>query len=583
MNDTIIGIDLGTTNSAVSVLRDGRPVMVDVDGQNTMPSCVGLDDNSNLLVGIAARNQIIANPERTVSSIKRNMGENVRVSLGEEEHSPEAISSMILAKLKKEAEVFLGESLKKAVITVPAYFDDHQRKATKDAGVLAGLDVVRIINEPTAASLAYEADQLDKNEKILVYDLGGGTFDASLVVVEEGVVLVKSSHGDTHLGGDDFDMFLVDHVAKHFNKEHKIDLKNDLKSIRRLKIMLEKVKIELSDQPYVKVNEEYLFDKHHLIMEIRRSEYEDMIRPMVQKTLDCVSQCLKDASYLPKDIDKIMLVGGASQTPLVYNMLKDTFKIEPRFEINPNLIVSMGAAVQGGLISGEDTHSILVDITPHTFGTRVIGIRNEEYSSDVFVPVIKRNTPLPVCKAEIFFTSFDNQEEVVVDVYEGEEPVASNNTLVGNFRVEGLSKAPSGNPIIINMELDVNGILIVTAKEKVTGFEKKVTINTKDVHKPVDITREREKLGHMLHNAGIIDAEAIEIDDIPSEKRGIIDELDKLEKRAKKLLDEGIEEEDAKEIRDLQEEIKQTKEARDWDQLSKLKDSLSDVIFYLEE
>lgn len=583
MNDTIIGIDLGTTNSAVSILKDGRPVMVDVDGQNTMPSCVGLDDNSNLLVGIAARNQIIANPERTVSSIKRNMGENVRVSLGEEEHSPETISSMILAKLKKESEVFLGESLKKAVITVPAYFDDHQRKATKDAGVLAGLDVVRIINEPTAASLAYEADQLDKNEKILVYDLGGGTFDASLVVVEEGVVLVKSSHGDTHLGGDDFDMFLVDHVAKHFNKEHKIDLKNDLKSIRRLKVLLEKVKIELSDQPYVKVNEEYLFDKHHLIMEIRRSEYEDMIRPMIQKTLDCVSQCLKDASYLPKDIDKIMLVGGASQTPLVYNMLKDTFKIEPRFEINPDLIVSMGAAVQGGLISGEDTHSILVDITPHTFGTRAISFINEEYSSDVFVPVIKCNTPLPVCKAEIFYSSFDNQEEVIVDVYEGEEPVASNNTLVGNFRVEGLSKAPRGNPIIINMELDVNGILIVTAKEKVTGFEKKVTINTKDVHKPIDILREREKLGQMLHNAGIIDAEAIEIEDIPSEKRGIIDELDKLERRANKLLDEGLEEEDAKEIRDLQEEIKQTKEAGDWDQLSKLKDSLSDVIFYLEQ
>jgi len=462
--EIIVGIDLGTTNSEICYLDKGKPVMIEIDNQSFMPSCVGLDDQGSLLVGQMALNQAISRPESTILSIKRQMGETSKVALGEKEYSPEEISSLILMELKKHAEEKLGKKIHKTIITVPAYFDDTQRNATKVAGELAGLDVMRIINEPTAAAVAYQAGH-DKNHTILVYDLGGGTFDVSLVVVEDGVVEVKASHGDTSLGGDDFDELLMDYVAQAVKEENDIDLLGDIKTKSRLRSIMEKAKKELSDHPYSKISEEFLSGDFHLEREILRENYEELIRPLLKKTLDCIHRCLKDASLLPMDIDKVILVGGSSRTPLVHELITQEIGIEPRYEINPDLIVAMGASIQGAAIAGQKTSSILVDITPYTFGTSAMAVYEGVERLDVYIPVIKRNTPLPVNKGEFFYTVHDNQEEVNVKIFQGEAPLVDDNIFIGNFCIEGLSKVEAGNKILLTLELDINGILEVTAEE----------------------------------------------------------------------------------------------------------------------
>ncbi|MBW2064234.1 MAG: Hsp70 family protein [Deltaproteobacteria bacterium] len=576
--DTVVGIDLGTTNSEIAFIKDGSPQVIPVEGEMIMPSCVGMDKSGTLLVGRAARNQMVSDPESTILSIKRKMGQDVKVRLGDKEFSPEEISSLILKKLKTEAEAYLGQEVKKAVITVPAYFDDHQRKATKNAGALAGLEVMRIINEPTAAALAYDAG-LEENQTILVYDLGGGTFDASLVVVENGVVEVKASHGDTHLGGDDFDNLLIEHVAHIFEDEHNVSLLADPKARNRLWAAVEKAKRELSDAPFARIREEFIHGDLHLDTEISRIDYEDMIRPLLKKTMDSVHQCLKDAGILPSHVDRVILVGGSTRTPLVFEIIGNEMGIEPRHEINPDLIVAMGAAIQAGIIAGMETHSVLVDITPYTYGTRAVDLYRGRFVSDVFVPIIRRNTPLPVSKSEAFATIVDGQEKADVRIYQGEEPIASNNIFIGNFFVEDLSDVPAGNEILLNLHLNLDGILEVTATEKRTGLSKTVKMDTSKHRDVFDLEKARRNL------ASLVDEETLEgISDSPGGKgkEAILCEAKDLRKRAEALLG-SIDEEDAAQLRPLIQQSKKAVAEGDIEKLAELNESLSDMLFYLED
>jgi molecular chaperone DnaK len=575
---TIVGIDLGTTNSEVAVIRDGRPHIIAVDGERIMPSCVGIDPSGNLVVGRVARNQMAAAPEATILSIKRKMGENMQVPLGDHAFSPEEISSMILAKLKTAAEAHLGEAVTEAVITVPAYFDDAQRKATQNAGTLAGLDVRRIINEPTAAALAYDADQTT-DQTVLVYDLGGGTFDASLVVVQNGVVEVKASHGDTHLGGDDFDQLLMKHVDQAFFEQHGIRLMDDLKARSRLWAGVEKAKRLLSDAPYARIREEYIFGDFHLDMEIARSDYEAMIRPLLRKTMDCVHRCFKDAAMLPGAVDKVILVGGASRTPLVTELVQQAIGVEPRHEIDPDLIVAMGAAIQGGVFKGQKTHSVLVDITPYTFGTGAVDLLDGQLQEDVFVPMIRRGTALPAKKGEVFATMFDGQAAVDVRIFQGEAPKAEDNIFIGNFLVEGLKDAPAGNEIVLTLALDLNGLLEVTAVEKRSGLSKTVTMETGDGNTSFNLDRARKHLNATLGP----DLQSSDISvEKADEKLQMIAAAKDLRKRAGALLDD-IDAADADELRVLLAESQKAVASGNLNTLAQLNESLSDMLFYLED
>ena len=581
--EMIVGIDLGTTNSEIAILRgDGKAEVIPVEGEFIMPSCVGLDPAGKLIVGHTARNQMVSHPENTILSIKRRMGENTTLTLGNMSMSPEEISSFILAKLKSEAGKHLECPITRAVITVPAYFDDAQRKATRDAGALAGLEVLRIINEPTAAALAYEAGH-EENQRILVYDLGGGTFDVSLVIVENGVVEVKASHGDTHLGGDDFDRLLIDHVTRIFNEKHGIHLMNSgLRAVNRLWVALEKAKRTLSDRPFAVIKEEFISGDHHLDMEISRDDYEEMIRPLLRKTMDAVHACLKDALLLPKAIDKIILVGGATRTPLVSRMFEEEIGIEPHHEINPDLIVAMSAAIQGAAIGGVKTKSILVDITPYTFGTRVIAEHEGMFTDNFFVPVIKRNSPLPISKEEIFYTHLDNQEQILVEIYQGEAPLASDNIFIGDFWIKGLSKAGAGNPILLNLELDVNGILKVTAKEKITGLSKTVTMDTTKAGVATNLEEKFRNISALLEGAKTQDDEVLHQPTDAADKNTLISRAKGLRKRAE-AMKIGINEEDAAELSHLLEQSRQAIAGQEWEAVEKLNESLADMLFYLED
>ncbi len=585
MKELIVGIDLGTTNSVLAVSIEGQIKVIDIHGQPTMPSCVGLDSSGKLIVGQTAKNQLIAAPDATILSIKRKMGEDTKVRLGDKEFSPEEISSFILRELKQEGERQLGQPLRKAVITVPAFFNERQRKATQIAGELAGWDVVRIINEPTAAALAYGANRT-ADETMLVYDLGGGTFDVSVVVVEKGVVEVKASHGDTHLGGDDFDDLLVAHAIAAFKARHGVDLAGDSKVQRRLKVVLERAKCRLSDEPFVAVREEYLDGKHHLEMELDRRAYEALIEPFLEKTLTCIHQALQDAKLIPKNLDKIMLVGGSTRTPLVHLLLQQRIEVEPRWEINPDLIVAMGAAIQGAVIAGETHHSILVDITPHTFSTSSIGFFEDDERL-ISVPIIPRNTPLPASKSEVFFTLTDHQAEVRVEATQGENPLAEQNTLIGAFMVEGLSKVPSGNPVVVHFDLDLNGMLKVTATEKNTGLAKSVIMDTRGAH-VLNLDQARRNIDSLL---GPIDSETVgtkqaesdgelEADAEPEEM--LITAKD-LRKRAETLIQKNVDLSDADEVRDLIHRSAEAIKNRDWNLLNKSNAALGDLLFYLED
>lgn len=582
MNEIIVGIDLGTTNSAIAYVKDGVPEIIPIDGQPTMPSCVGIDINGKLIVGQAARNMLVAAPDSTVLSIKRKMGESSKVTLSGQEFSPEEISSFILRKLKEEAEKFLGQPVRKAVITVPAFFDASQRKATQNAGALADLEVVRIINEPTAAALAYEAGHSD-NEKLLVYDLGGGTFDVSVVVIENGVVEVLSSHGDTHLGGDDFDQLLVQHVVDAFHAQHKIFLSEDPKAMRRLKLILERAKCTMSDEPFVQIREEYIHGDLHLEVEIQRSEFEEMIEPYLRKTIDCIHKSLQDARLLPGDIAKVMLVGGATRTPLVHELIEENLSIEPRWEINPDLIVALGASISAAGMAGEKSKAILVDISAHSFGIEAL-----TYTPDggelVNTSIIHRGTPLPVSKSEIFSTARDNQKEVDVKVYEGEQRIPMENNFIGQFRVTGLSDVPAGNELVVMLNLDLNGMLTVTATERLTGLKKSVTLDTRGEKTHFNLEAARENISGLVTR---VDAdgelEIVDAGEVAKDSAALLGSARDLRKRAEALLKNGASEEDATEIREILSKSEEAIKSRDLEHLETLNESLSDIVFYLEE
>src|SRR5579885_1278929 len=406
--EPIVGIDLGTTNSEVAIVRDGQPHVFEEDGDPILPSFVGLSEDGRLLVGKPAKNQWVLAPERTVKSVKRKMGQDVKVQLGGQEYRPQEISAMILRKLRDRAAQQLGQPVSKAVITVPAYFNDAQRQATREAGELAGLDVVRILNEPTAASLTYDPSQRELR-RMLVYDLGGGTFDVSIVQAQEGVVEVLSSHGDTALGGDDFDDLLLNLVCDRFQQEHDIDLRANVVARARLLRAAEAAKRHLSDHPFARIEEEFIAEKDgqalHVNLEISRSEYERLIQPLLDRTMDCVQRALDDANLVPAQIDKVVLVGGATRTPLVSALLEDRLRQPAHQEVNPDLCVAMGAAIQGAIIAGSDVGAVLVDITPHSLGIKCIDYGEIGFPFEFkFAKIIHRNTPLPASRSELFHT-----------------------------------------------------------------------------------------------------------------------------------------------------------------------------------
>ncbi len=586
MKEMIVGIDLGTTNSELAVVREDVLQVVPVHGNVIMPSCVGLDLAGKILVGRSARNQMIASPEDTVLSVKRKMGETSKILMGGKEYSPEEISALILLELKKEGEKQLGQPIAKAVITVPAYFDDIRRKATQTAGRLAGLEVVRILNEPTAAAVAYGAGSRGQ-ENLLVYDLGGGTFDVSVVQVEAGVVEVKSSHGDTRLGGDDFDQLLVDYAREEFRKMHHKELAPTPQNLRRLKDIMEKAKCRLSDEPYVRIREEFIDGRNHLELEIERYAYEQMILPLLEKTLECVHQSLSDARLNPGDLHKVMLVGGATRTPLVQNLLRDRLQTDPHFEIDPDLIVAMGAAIQGGVLGGEKQHSVLVDITPHTLS--MVAVSDQYgYPRLVCVPILHRNTPLPAAKSEIFQTMVDNQKEVQVAAYQGEEPFPEDNRLIGDFMIENLSRAPAGNPITVHFALDLNGMLKVTAAEKNTGLSKSAVLDTHAAG-VIDFEAARRNLKSLIREeepegtADRFSSKAESASEAPAERQELLIAAKDLRRRAEALLQKEVAAGDAEEIRKHLQESRQAIEERRWGRLQEINDTLSDLLFYLED
>jgi len=562
-----IGIDLGTTNSVVAVMEGGKPtVIANAEGARTTPSIVGFSKTGERLVGQLAKRQAIINHDKTITSIKRKMGEDYKIKIDDKTYTPQEISSMILRKLADDASSYLGEKVTSAVITVPAYFNDAQRQATKDAGKIAGLDVLRIVNEPTAAALAYGLEKV-KPEKVLVFDLGGGTFDVSILEIGDGVHEVLSTSGDTHLGGDDFDEKVMNWICDEFKKSEGIDLRNDKQALQRIKEAAEKAKCELSTVIETSINLPFITadanGPKHLDLSLTRAKFEDLSRDLLDRCKKPVEQALKDAGLSKGEIDEVVLVGGSTRIPAVQALVKDYTGKEPNQSVNPDEVVAVGAAIQAGVLAGEVKDIVLLDVTPLTLGIETLG--------GVLTPLVPRNTTIPVSKSQVFSTAENNQTAVDISVLQGERPMAKDNKSLGMFRLDGIPPAMRGLPQIeVTFDIDANGIVNVSAKDKATNKEQKITITNSsnlsdddidkmvkeaEVHSSEDKTKKEEAETRNNANSLIGSAERIVKD-----FEGKIDpaEQSKLEEQKvelKKALDEN---KSLDEIKKMSEELQQT-------------------------
>ena len=586
--EPIIGIDLGTTNSEVATIFDGQCEIITDNDNGIVPSCVGFDPQGALIVGRKARNQAIVAPERSALSVKRSMGTDQKFTMGEEHFTPQEISAFILKHLKQRAEAKLGQTVGKAVITVPAYFTDAQRQATREAGQLAGLEVVRIINEPTAAALAYES-LYPEDRRVLIYDLGGGTFDVSIVRIEAGVVEVLASTGDNHLGGDDFDQCIVAHLAEHLTNKHQLVAEGEVLLTARLRQAAEKAKIQLSEAPFAMIEEDHVGQRQdreiHLSLELARRDFEAMISPMLEKTMDAVNRALKDASMLPSAIDQIILVGGSTRIPRIAHLIEEKFRRVPHSEIDPDLCVAVGAGLQAAREMGRSDSGVLVDITPYTFGTSAIGELDGMPCLTCFFPLIRRNTKLPARKSEVFYTMVDQQKIVDVLVYQGEAPDALDNVKLGNYQFN-LTPAPAGAEIVLHYDLDLNGILKIKAVEKNTGKAINAVIENAFSNASGErLENTRQRIATLWGDGQGKDAPKDTIGAAETPLKSMPDDLPpayaELFQRANACL-EGASEEDRDEMINLMEDLRDAlTDGRPADAESS-RAALDDILFYLE-
>ncbi len=565
----IIGIDLGTTNSCVSVMEGGEPVVItNSEGSRTTPSVVSFQANGERLVGQVAKRQAITNPDKTIISIKRHMGTDYKVNIDGKDFTPQEISAMILQKIKADAEAYLGEKVTQAVITVPAYFNDAERQATKDAGKIAGLEVLRIINEPTAASLAYGLDKMEEAHKILVYDLGGGTFDVSILDLGDGVFEVISTKGDARLGGDDFDQRIINHIADDFKAQYGIDLRDDKMALQRLKEAAEKAKIELSSSTQTIINLPFITadatGPKHIDMTLTRAKFNELTVDLVKKTIDIMKEALSAGNVSLNDIDKVILVGGSTRIPAVVDAVKNFTGKEPSKGVNPDEVVAMGAAIQAGVLTGEVKDVLLLDVTPLTLGIETLG--------GIATPLIERNTTIPARKSQIFSTAADGQTSVEIHIVQGERQMAADNKTLGRFTLSGIAPAPRGIPQIeVTFDIDANGIVKVSAVDKGTGKEANVTITASTNLSDEEIDRavkEAEKFAEEDRKR----KEAIEV-------KNNAEQLVYQTESTLKELGEKVSAEDKAKIEAKLEEVKKVKDGNDTEAIKKATEELTQEFY----
>ena len=568
-----IGIDLGTTNSVVAVMEGGKPtVIANAEGSRTTPSIVGFSKNGERLVGQLAKRQAILNPDKTIASIKRHMGEDYKVNIDGKNYTPQEISAMILRKLADDASNYLGEKVTSAVITVPAYFNDSQRQATKDAGKIAGLDVLRIVNEPTAAALAYGLEK-EKSEKVLVFDLGGGTFDVSILEIGDGVHEVLSTSGDTHLGGDDFDQKVMDWICDEFKKQEGIDLRSDKQAMQRVKEAAEKAKCELSSVMETNINLPFITadanGPKHLDLNLTRAKFEDLSRDLLNRCKTPVENALKDAGITKNDINEVVLVGGSTRIPAVQQLVKEYTGKEPNQSVNPDEVVAVGAAIQAGVLAGEVKDIVLLDVTPLTLGIETLG--------GVMTPLVPRNTTIPVSKSQVFSTAENNQTAVDIHVLQGERPMSKDNKSLGMFRLDGIPPAMRGLPQIeVTFDIDANGIVNVSAKDKATNKEQKITITNSSNLSEADI----DKMVKEAEANAQEDKKKKEEAEIKNNASSLIGSADRIVKDFEGKIDDT----DKKKLDEQKEALqKALNENKSTDELKKLSDELQQTMFGISQ